>query len=238
MSDRHRIISAETTSATKAACDPVTEANVMAGKTPVLQQDAATAVIQYDLFGEIESLENAIAAAASDAIAFIIETPWPGLLAWWLFPEVVEARLDRGEVKANYRRGPDGNPGWAWAVWSDGLRFESGRVWKGWDHRPAWCIPWTELDRLRASRPEVTKQLQGLAADYGEPRSRSWRWWMDPAALHPGDRHPSHLETERQPDWYDGCPHPETAYADRIAAWNLALDAVRTGSLSVTKKGH
>lgn len=174
-------------------------------------------------------------AASAAACTFLTETPWPDLLGWWLHPDVIEARLDRGEAKASYRRGPGGKPGWAWAIWRDGLRFEAGDTWQGWGHRPRGCIPWQELHGLREAHPELPTQLRALADGRGLPNSLGWRWWTDPFAMHPDGWDSSYLEDEQQADWYDGCTRPETAYADRLEAWRLMLGIVRTASLSVKK---
>lgn len=115
-------------------------------------------VVQLDLFGEIEAAELADASArdsaAVQAAAFLVETPWPGLLAWWNHTDATESRLDHGECKASYRRSPDGSPGWAWAIWRDGLRFEAGdsrSAAGGWRRRPRCCIPWVELRAFSAT---------------------------------------------------------------------------------------
>lgn len=194
-------------------------------------------VIQDDLFGEVQAAEKTAQAAALVASAaarsFLTETPWPDLLGWWLRGDTIEANLDRGEAKASYRRGPNGNPGWAWAIWRDGLRFEAGDTWQGWNQRPRWCIPWPELRRLRAAHPEVTTQLHALAVGRGHPNGLGWRWWTDPFSLHPDGWHSSYFDDEQQPDWYDGCARPETAYADRMGAWRLVLGIVGEATLSV-----
>lgn len=196
-----------------------------------------TTVIQYDLFGEVEAVEKTAQAAAlatsAAARSFLTETPWPDLLGWWLYPEAIEANLTRGEAKASYRRGLAGGPGWAWAIWRDGLRFEAGSTWQGWNHRPRWCIPWGELHGLRDAHPDVTAQLDALADGRGHPNALGWRWWTDPFALHPDGWHPSYLDGEQQADWYDGCARPGTAYADRIRAWRLVLCVVGDAALSV-----
>lgn len=195
--------------------------------------------IQYDLFGEVEtaqqSAETADHTASAAARSFLTDTPWPDLVAWWLHPDVVESRLDRGEAKASYRRGPGDAPGWAWAIWRDGLRFEADDTWLGWSHQPRWCIPWAELHSLRASHPAVTAQLHALADGRGHPRSLGWRWWTDPFVLHPDGWHEGYFESERKPDWYQGCERPETAYADRLDAWRIALDVVHSAELAVTE---
>lgn len=194
--------------------------------------------LQYDLFGEIEaaqkSAEIAARAASAEARSFLTLTPWPSLISWWLHPDIVETRLHHGETKASYRRGPGDNLGWAWATWRDGLRFEAGDTWQGWSHRPRWCIPWAELRALRDAHPAVTAQLHALAEGRGHPSSLGWRWWTDPFVLHPDGWHESYLESEQHPDWYDGCERRETAYADRLQAWQLALDVVRSSDLTVT----
>lgn len=198
--------------------------------------------VQLDLFGDVEAAENA--ARTVDGIrsglakAFIIDTPWPELVSWWLHSDAIEAMLTRGEVKASYRRGPGSLPGWAWAIWSDGLRYESGDLWRGWNYRPRWCIPWPQLHALRDAHPDVTARLLVLADGRGHPRSLGWRWWADPFALHPNGWHPDRLKDEQHPDWYDGCDRPETAYADRLEAWRLALDAIRTADLKVVDTAH
>lgn len=200
-------------------------------------------LIQYDLFGEMEAAEKAAQTAAraqsAGARSFLTETPWPDLLGWWLHTEAIESKLDRGEVKANYRRGPGGTPGWAWAIWRDGLRFETGDSWQGWDQRPRWCIPWTELRDLRDSHPEVTAKLRTLAGGRGHPNSVGWRWWTDPFVLHPDGWDSTYLEAEKHADWYDGCARPQTAYADRLEAWRLVLGVVGgRATLAVTEKGQ
>lgn len=197
----------------------------------------AAPVIQYDLFGEMEAAEKS-AQAASGAMSaaarrFLTETPWPDLVGWWLHAEAIESQLNRGESKASYRRGPGDKPGWAWAIWRDGLRFEAGDTWQGWDHRPRWCIPWVEMRGLRESHPEVTAQLQALADGRGHPNSIGWRWWTDPFVLHSDGLHSSYLECEQHADWYDGCERPETAYNDRIEAWRIALDVACSADLAV-----
>lgn len=157
-------------------------------------------VVQLDLFGEIEAAELAEAAArdsaAMQAAAFLVETPWPDLLAWWIHTDATESRLDHGECKASYRRSPDGSPGWAWAIWRDGLRFEAGDSWSaagGWRHRPRCCIPWVELRAFRNAHPEVTARLQELAAGRGDPHARGWRWWIPPHGLRPDGMHESYV---------------------------------------------
>ncbi|WP_441964494.1 hypothetical protein [Mycolicibacterium houstonense] len=193
-------------------------------------------MVQYDLFGEIEAAERsaqrAAHAASAAAITFLTETPWPDLISWWVHPEATQARLEHGDTMAKFRHGPDGTHGWAWAIWRDGLRFEAAETWQGWGHRPRWCIPWSQLHTLRDAHPEVTAQLQALCAGRGHPYSVGWRWWTDPHALHPHGWHPSYLHTEQKPDYYHGCSRPETAYADRIRAWNLTLDAVTASTLT------
>ncbi|SHX98845.1 Uncharacterised protein [Mycobacteroides abscessus subsp. abscessus] len=73
------------------------------------------AIVQYDLFGEVEAAEHMQAAQARAASAaasqFLFETPWPDLLSWWLHGEVIEERLTRGEASASFRRGPGGGAG-------------------------------------------------------------------------------------------------------------------------------
>ncbi|TXI56479.1 hypothetical protein [Mycolicibacterium mageritense] len=200
-----------------------------------------TRALQYDLFGDIEAAEKAeraadaaaSAAASPAASAFLTETPWPALLAWWQHSDAIEARLDHGEVKACFRRGPGANPGWAWAVWRDGLRLESAETWQGWHQRPRWCIPWSQLRGMRDRHPAVTAQVRALAAGRGHPTSVGWRWWTDPHALRPDGLHMSCLEREQQADWYDGCARPDTAYADRLHAWQLVLEAISTATLHV-----
>ena len=195
--------------------------------------------IQYDLFGEVEAAQRAAETAAHAAVAsaraFLTQTPWPGLVSWWLHPEAIESRLHHGEVKASYRRGPGDDPGWAWATWRDGLRFEAGGTWQGWDHRPRWCIPWVQLSAVRDAHPAITAQLRILADGRGHPNTVGWRWWTDPFVLHPDGWHESYLESEQDPDWYDGCERPESAYADRLKAWHLALDVMRRAELAVTE---
>ncbi|MGW0162195.1 hypothetical protein ACWDUN_23060 [Mycobacterium sp. NPDC003323] len=200
-------------------------------------------VVQLDLFGEIEAAELADAAArdsaAMQAAAFLVETPWPDLLAWWIHTDATESRLDHGECKASYRRSPDGSPGWAWAIWRDGLRFEAGDSWAaagGWRHRPRWCIPWVELRAFRNAHPEVTARLQELAAGRGDPHARGWRWWIPPHGLRPDGMHESYMEGEQDPAYYDGCQRSETAWRDRLAAWRLVLDTVRSVSPMVVLK--
>ena len=194
------------------------------------------APVQYNLFGEVEA---ALLAADQDAhersaaaSTFLAETPWPDLLAWWLFPDAIEAELDHGECKASYRRGANGAPGWAWAIWRDGLRFEPGDRWQGWSHRPRWCIPWAQLHAMRDNNPEITCELSELADGRGDPRSLGWRWWTDPHCLTTG-WHPDTLEAERQPGWYYDCARPETAFRDRLQAWQLVIGAARTADLAV-----
>lgn len=193
--------------------------------------------VQYDLFGEIEAVEQSEAsmaeAASAAAVAFLTETPWPGLLGWWVHSEAIESQLDHGSTKASYRRGPDDSPGWSWATWRDGLRFESDETWPGWGERPRWCIAWSELHAFRNGRSDVTERLQVLAAGRGHPCSLGWRWWTDPHALRPDGWHPSCLESEKLADAYHGCSRPESAYADRLEAWHLVLDAARTANLAV-----
>ena len=210
-------------------------------KHQAVQDEATTPrAIQYDLFGEIEAAEEARASAAQHASSaagrFLTETPWPGLIGWWLHSVEVERKLDRGEAKASFRRGPTGAPGWAWAIWRDGLRFEAGDTWQGWDQRPRWCIPWEQLHRVRDAHPWVTAKLRQLADGRGQPNSIGWRWWTDPFALHPDGWHSSYLESEQQADWYDGCARPENAYIDRLEAWRLALGVVESASLVVEQK--
>lgn len=193
--------------------------------------------IQYDLFGEIEAAEKiAESAARSSGLAasvFLAQTPWPGLIGWWLHPDAIESRTDGG---VSYRSGPNDSPGWAWTRRRGGLLFESGTTWRGWDSRPRWCIPWAALRTLRAEHPDVTERLQALAAGRGHPCSLGWLWWTDPHALRPEGWHPSYLESERRADYYHGCSRPETAYKDRLDAWHLALDVVRGAALDVTKR--
>ncbi|WP_313888747.1 hypothetical protein [Mycolicibacterium sp. CBMA 226] len=197
---------------------------------------------QYDLFGEIEAAELAAstqaAARRASAMQFLAETPWPDLLAWWLHPDVIETQLDYGECKASYRRGRHGTPGWAWAIWRDGLRFEAGDTWQGWQHRPRWCIPWAELRTLRSSRPDTTAQLADLAAGRGHPRAAGRRWWTDPHSLTQG-WHPDALQAEQNADWYDGCERPDAAWPDRLMAWQLVIAAVRetTVAAAITDTG-
>lgn len=194
-------------------------------------------MVQYDLFGEIEAAEQAAQraarAASAAATAFLSETPWPDLISWWLHPQETQGRLEHGDTKAKFRRGPDGTAGWAWATWRDGLRFEAADTWQGWGHRPRWCIPWSQLHTLRDAHPAITAQLHALAAGRGHPHSVGWRWWTDPHALHPHGWHPSYLQSEQEPDYYHGCSRPETAYTDRIRAWNLTLEAVSASNLTV-----
>ena len=194
-------------------------------------------VVQYDLFGELETAERSAESAAQArsvaASAFLADAPWPDLLGWWLYPDTIEAQLNHGETKASYRIGPNGSPGWAWAIWRDGLRFEGGDDWQGWSHRPRWCIPWTQLRSLRDDHPEVTAQLSLLSTGRGHPSSDGWKWWTVPAALRPDGLHPTHLDAEQQPDWYPGCTAPETAFNDRLQAWHLTLNAVRAARLEV-----
>lgn len=200
----------------------------------------STKWIQYDLFGDLEAAHEAAAAAEREASAaarsFITETPWPGLLAWWLHSEVVESALDRGEVKASYRHGRGGGPGWAWAIWRDGLHFEAGDTWEGWNFRPRRCIAWAELRTIRRAHPEVTAQLQHLAVGRGHPKSAGWRWWADPFVLHPDGWSQQRLDSEQQADWYHGCERPGSAYGDRLEAWRLVLDVVGATNLRVTEK--
>lgn len=197
----------------------------------------AVPVCQYDIFGEVEAAEmaaySAAEAASVAARSFLTETPWPDLLSWWLHPQLIEARLDRGEAKASYRRGAGVKPGWAWAIWRDGLRFEAGDTWQGWGGRPRWCIPWHELHRLPEAHPEVTARLRALADGRGRPNAIGWRWWAVPFTLHADGWHSSYFEHEQQPDWYDGCTRLETAYVDRLEAWRLILGVVRDVALSV-----
>lgn len=171
-------------------------------KHQAVQDDSITPrAIQYDLFGEIEAAEEARVSAAqyasSAAGRFLTETPWPGLIGWWLHSDEVERKLDRGEAKASFRRGPTGAPGWAWAIWRDGLRFEAGDTWQGWDQRPRWCIPWEQLHRVRDAHPWVTAKLRQLADGRGQPNSIGWRWWTDPFALHPDGWHSSYLSSKQ-----------------------------------------
>lgn len=193
--------------------------------------------LQYDLFGEIESAEqqalSAARAASAAAVSFLTDTPWPALLGWWLHPDAIESRINSGP---NARSGPHDTPGWAWAKWRDGLRFESETTWPGWDKRPRWCIPWAELHAHRAKHPHITTRLQVLADGRGHPCSRGWLWWTDPHALRPDDWNPDYLDSERQPDYYHGCARPETAYSDRLDAWHLVLNATRDAHLTVTDK--
>ncbi|WP_234816691.1 MULTISPECIES: hypothetical protein [Mycolicibacterium] len=194
-------------------------------------------MIQYDLFGEVEAAEKAAESAARSAsmsaIVFLTQTPWPDLIGWWLHPDAIESRTDGG---ASYRSGPNNTPGWAWAKQRRGLLFESNTTWPGFDKRPRWCIPWTELRTLRAEHPDVTERLQALAAGRGHPCSLGWLWWTDPHALRPEGWHPSRLDSEQQADYYHGCARPETAYTDRLDAWHLVLDVVRSATLAVTKR--
>lgn len=195
------------------------------------------AVVQYDLFGEVEAAEQVQTArsraASTEASRFLVETPWPDLLSWWLHGELIEARLTRGEANSSYRRGPDGGPGWAWAIWRDGLRYEAAGTWQGFNSRPKWCIPWGELGALRRGHPGVTARLQGLADGRGLPTSACWRWWMDPYVLNSHGMHPSYLVGEQDPGRYGGCARPESAFADRLEAWQLVLDVVRGADLTV-----
>lgn len=196
--------------------------------------------MQYDLFGEIEAAEESARDLAAErsaaARSFMIATPWPQLISWWLYPDVIEAKLDQGDAKACYRRGPGEVPGWAWAIWRDGLRFEEAGTWRGWNFRPRWCIPWAALHDVRNANPDVTAQLLVLATGRGHPRSRGWRWWIDPFVLHPDGWHPDYLRDEQEPDWYDGCARPETAYADRLEAWRIALGIIRIAELKVVDR--
>lgn len=41
------------------------------------------------------------------------------------------------------------------------------------------------------------------------------------------------IEAAEQPDYYDGCQRRDTAYADRLQTWSLALDVVRDTTLAV-----
>lgn len=193
--------------------------------------------VQYDLFGEVEASErkalSASRVASAEATSFLVETPWPALIGWWLHPEAIESRIDGG---ANYRSGPNDTAGWAWATWRDGLRFESGQTWPGWDKRPRRCIAWAELHTLRDEHPHVTQRLQVLAAGRGHPHSQGWLWWTDPHILRPDGMHPDYLDSEKQAGYYHGCQRPETAYADRLEAWRLALGAVRTAHFAVADK--
>ncbi|MEW2484250.1 hypothetical protein AB0876_32155 [Mycobacterium sp. NPDC049093] len=202
---------------------------------------SSTAAVQYDLFGEVESALAAAEQSARErstaASTFLAATPWPDLLAWWAYPAVIEAKLEHGECKASYRRGQGGTPGWAWAIWRDGLRFESDRTWQGWSHRPRWCIPWAELHTLRDNYPEITRRLHELADGRGHPRSAGWRWWTDPHCLTTG-WHPDTLEAEQQPDWYYDCRRPDTAFRDRLQAWQLVTGTVHTAVLAVTPTGQ
>lgn len=189
--------------------------------------------VQLDLFGEVEAAERSAQTVneirSGLARAFIIDTPWTELVAWWLHPDAIEAMLTRGEAKASYRRTPGCIGGWAWAIWTDGLRYEPADTWRGWSYRPRWCIPWDQLHAMRDARPEVTAQLLELADGRGHPRSLGWRWWQPPRR--PSDWHPDVLATDQNPDYYDDCGRPETAYADRLEAWRIALDAVRSVSV-------
>jgi hypothetical protein len=203
----------------------------------------AAQLIQYDLFGEMEAAEKSAEAAAraqsAAARSFLTDTPWPDLIGWWLHSEAIESKLDRGEAKASYRKGPGGKPGWAWAIWRDGLRFEAGDSWQGWDQRPRWCIPWAELRRLRDAHPGVTAQLRALAGGRGHPNSVGWRWWTDPFVLHPDGWDSSYVEAEQHADWYDGCARPETAFTDRLEAWRLVLGVVGgSAGLAVDEKSQ
>lgn len=60
-----------------------------------------------------------------------------------------------------------------------------------------------------------------------------WRWWIDAHALRPDGMHPSYLEREREPDYYANCARPDTAYTDRLEAWQLVLGAMRAAELVV-----
>lgn len=194
-------------------------------------------VVQYDLFGEVEAAERAAISAARTASAsagsFLVETPWPGLVGWWLHPEAIESRPD-GAV--SYRAGPNDTAGWAWAVGREGLGFESGDTWQGVGARPRWCIAWAELRALRDGNPDVTARLRVLAAGRGHPCSRGWRWWAAPHCLRPDGMHPGHLDREQQPVYYVDCERPDTAYVDRLEAWRLALGAVEAGHLAVSDR--
>lgn len=127
-------------------------------------------------------------------------------------------------------------PGWAWATWNDGLRFEAGDTWLGWDARPRWCIAWATLHTLRDEYRGVTDRLQVLAAGRGHPCALGWRWWIDPHGLRPDGWHPSYLDSEQAAEYYIGCARPETAYADRLEAWRLVCSAVSKAILAVNKK--
>lgn len=195
---------------------------------------------QLDLFGEVEAAEQASARASegrSRAANTFLASPWPDLLGWWGYPDVVEAQLHHGETEASKRSGPNGTPGWAWATWRDGLHFEGEACWSkagGWSHRPSWVIPWTELHALRDSRPDITQRILDLADGHGAVRrGYGWRWWAAPYTLTPWGWHPSYYEVEQQADYYDHDARPEGAWADRMAAWRLVLDAVTVARLTV-----
>jgi hypothetical protein len=152
-----------------------------------------------------------------------LQSPWPDLLAYLVDPDGTEARIKWGEVKASYRNEVD-DPGWAWAVWKDGLRFERGDTWGGWGERPRGRIAWSDLRSLIASHPVEMDQIRALADGRGTPHSLGWRWFMLPSICCRG-MHQSYYESEREDDYYKTEPWFPTkpnGYADRLNAWLAA----------------
>lgn len=174
---------------------------------------------QPDLFGETDAIE--------DAARNFLATPWTSLLGWWGHPDVIEAMVDHGEIKASK------GEGYAYSIRPKGLHFEPVETWGGWSSRPRHMIPWASLRAWRETHPGVTAQIEALSAGRGHPRRLGWRWWMEPFALRGRGWHPSYLEHEQEPDYYDGDERPDTAWADRMTAWHLVIDATADAELVV-----
>jgi hypothetical protein len=166
-----------------------------------------------------------VTSPEAEARAFLT-SPWSGLLAWLIDPEATEALLHHGEVKASYRRNRAPDAGWAWAIWRDGLHYERGNTWGGWDHRPRSVIAWADLHAMRDAHPVEMAQIAALAEGRGHPRRAGWRWFMTPSIVtNWGGWHHDYYTSEMDDDYYDvgyKVPGPPNGYADRLNAWLLA----------------
>lgn len=157
-----------------------------------------------------------------------LRSPWPDLLAYLVDPDGTEERIDYGEIKASFRREYPTAPGWAWAIWRDGLRFEPEGTWGGWNCRPRLCIPWADLRALIDSHPAQVARIRALAEGRGTPWGIGWRWFSMPLIFRHG-MHPSYYEGEREDGYYSTGPDFPTkpdGYAERLHAWLLAWQIV------------